>query len=98
MDTLQERKKRVIEVINRHEDWMDDFEEMLDLIAKKRPEKSNEETWRKYVEPIGEKTDVQDIIKNGGGDDRKFLQMVLENDFLGDIPEEEIFREIEKMS
>ena len=38
MNTIKERKNRVIEIINRHEDWMDDFEEMLELIARKRQE------------------------------------------------------------
>lgn len=106
MNTIKERKNRVIEIINRHEDLMDDFEQMLELITKKRqevqPQKTkqelNNENWRNYAEPIKEKTQLNEIINSQNYDIKAFLEGCENECFFQEMTDDEFFKMIEELS
>ena len=106
MNTIKERKNRVIEIINRHDDWMNDFEEMLELIAKKREEvqhrqteqKLNNDNWRSYAEPIKEKIELNKIMALQNYDIKGFLEGCENERFFQEMTDEEFFKMIEELS
>ena len=106
MNTIKERKNLVIEIINRHEDWIDDFEEMLELIARKRQEVQHKQTeqelnndnWRNYAEPIKEKTELDEIMASQNYDIKGFLEGCENEHFFQEMTDDEFFKMIEELS
>ena len=83
--TLKERKKRIIQAIAEHDDWIEDIETVLESLAEKDSHERTEQTWNKYAQPLKDKTDLDEIINSQPYDSEGFKQCV--GKFFEDIPE-----------
>ena len=100
-NTLKERKQKIIQVINQQDEWIDDFEDMIDFIIQKRMEErqgTSDSTLRKYVKPLKEKTDLEEIIASQKGSYEAFITGCKKHNFFQEISEEEFIRQLIEMS
>ena len=62
MNTLEKRKERIIQWVREHNDGIDDFEKIINEHRNHESIAENGSNPPKYVEPLDEKTNVDEIL------------------------------------
>ena len=98
MNTLEKRKERIIQWVREHNDGIDDSEKIINQHRNHKPIAENGSNLLKYVEPLYEKTNVDEILLSQNIDYEAFEKNCEEYRFFDHIPEHEFIRQIREMS